>query len=161
MERPQGGIASRFRRPIMLIDRVTIALVALAVLAALIAVRGDLWEVETDGWITWTDGGVELQRASLLLIVALFVVLAALSFTRIKVVRRVTSVAALVVALVGLLAWWWTGAIVDGLLLEQFIATGSGSVNLGVGLTGSGLSLALLVVAGALLSVSAFSEGSA
>jgi hypothetical protein len=140
---------------------VTIALTSLAVLAAVIAMQGDLWEVGSDGWITWTDDGVELQRASLALLVGLFVVLAAIGFTKLRAVRRAASVAALVVALGGLLVWWWSGAIVDGLLLEQFISTDSGSVQLGVGLTGSGLSLALLVVAGVLLSVSAFSERSA
>jgi hypothetical protein len=161
VERRQSGLGRRFRRPTALIDRVAISLVALAVLAAVIAILGDLWEVGSDGWITWTDDGVELQRASLALLVGSFVALTALSFTRLRAVRRATSVAALVVALIGLLAWWWNGAIVDGLLLEQFISTGSGSVSLGVGLTGSGLSLALLVIAGVLLSVSAFSEQSA
>jgi hypothetical protein len=161
VERRQSGSVARFRRPSALIDRVTIALTSLAVLAAVIAMQGDLWEVGSDGWITWTDDGVELQRASLALLVGLFVVLAAIGFTKLRAVRRAASVAALVVALGGLLVWWWSGAIVDGLLLEQFISTDSGSVQLGVGLTGSGLSLALLVVAGVLLSVSAFSERSA
>ena len=103
VERRQSGLAARFRRPTALIDRVAIALVALAVLAAVIAVLGDLWEVGSDGCITWTDDGVELQRASLALLVGSFVVLAAFSFTRLRAVRRATSVAALVIALVGLL----------------------------------------------------------
>jgi hypothetical protein len=160
-ERRKVGFRDHFRRPVALSDRMTIGFIAVAIVAGIVAMGGDLWRVDGNTWISWNDGGVDLQRAHLAALLALFVVLAACSFSKIRPLRWATSLAALGVSLVGLLVWWWGAAIVDGLLLEHNIASDSGPINLGIGLTASGLSMCLLVVAGVLLTVSAFSEQSA
>ncbi len=154
-----ASFGARFRRPDALIDRVTIALIAVAVVTAGIAMGSDLWEVETNGPTSWGSDGIDLQRKNLAVLLCVFVVLAGLGFSKRQTVRRVASPAAVCVSLVGLLAWWWRGGIVDGLLREGYIATDSADVKLGFGMTGSGYSLALQVLAGVLLSVAAFSSG--
>ncbi|MDP9463991.1 MAG: toll/interleukin-1 receptor domain-containing protein [Actinomycetota bacterium] len=152
-----AGFRGRFRRPDALIDQLAIALIAVAIVAALFAMSSDLWEVETNGPTAWGD--VDLQRWHLGVLLCLFVVSAGLSFSKTQIVRRVASPAAVGVSLIGLFAWWWLGGIVGGLLLENYVATDSADVKLAFGMTGSGFSLATQVLAGVLLSVSAFSSG--
>jgi hypothetical protein len=157
-ERRDSRFGNLFRRPTALIDRVTITLVAVAIVAAVVAWTGVLWKVD-GGTYDWGNPGVGSQRWHLGVLLALFVALAVLSYSKVRVVQTLASAAALSLSLVGLLVWWWQRAIVGGLLLKEYIDNSAGPITLGLGLTGSGFSLALQVLAGLLLCISAFSRG--
>lgn len=99
-----------------------------------------------------------LQRWHLIvLVVVIFVIAAVLRFSMLGAMRRLASPGALLVSLIGLVIWWW-GSGIGGLLLEEHVSSDSGDIKLRLGMTGSGLSLALEVLAGVLLALSAHSR---
>lgn len=151
------GFLSRFRRPVSLVDRVTVALIVVSVVAAGVALFSTLWQVEHNTRKTWGDADVGLKRWHLIVLVVIFVIAAELGFSKLGAMRRLASPGALLVSLIGLVIWWW-GSGIGGLLLEEHVSSDSGDIKLRLGMTGSGLSLALEVLAGVLLTLSAYSQ---
>jgi hypothetical protein len=143
------------RSPLTSIDWVAIALVGAAVITTLAAMSGNAWEIANNGPRPWGSEGSG-QRWQLGGFVGAFLVAVIASFSKVRSVQKVASAAALGISLIGLYAWWWRGGI-QPLLLETHIPSESGSIKLGTGMTGSGLSLGLQVLAGTLLIARAFS----
>ena len=152
------GFRSRLRRPVSLVDRVTVTLVAISIVAAAVAMFSTLWQVESNTPNSWGDDQVGLQRWHLIVFVVLFVIAALLGFTKVRAVRKLAGPSALLVSLIGLVIWWWGSGIDGGLLHEHHVSSDSADIKLRLGMTGSGLSLALEVLAGVLLTLSAYSR---
>ena len=100
--------------------------------------------------MSWDD-----DRWFVLLLVLVFAVLMAFGLLTTGRARRVVSVLALAVALFTLLAWWQ--ALVD-VLAEADIATNSGPITLGPGMSWTAATAGLQVLAAVLLVVAAFSR---
>ena len=153
------GFLSRLRRPVSLVDRVTVTLIVVSVVAAGVALFNTLWQVEHD---TLQDVGRRRCRA------------AAMASHRaggggdlcdrggvaIQHARRHAQV-----------GQPWRVARLTGRLGDLVVGTGNrrpptrgacvlrlGDIKLRLGMTGSGLSLALEVLAGVLLALSAHSR---
>ena len=121
-----------------------------SVLAGLLAMRDPVYSAGTDTVVSWDD-----DRWFVLLLVVVFAVLMAFGLVTTGRARRVVSVLALAVALFTLLSWW---VALDDVLGEEDIATNSGPITLGPGMSWTAAVAGLQVLSAVLLVVAAFSR---
>jgi len=140
-----------FRSPVAMIDWLVIILGALALLAGVVALFGSLYSDE-DGPIGWGARGDLVRRWQLVAVLVVFAALVVVNLAGTPLVRKVSSLLVLGVALTSLV-WWWWGAVSD-LLAQTYISVGT--INLDGGLIFTGISLGLQIAVGLLMFTAAF-----
>ena len=147
---PAPAHGRRRGRPDDLLGWLTLVLAGASVLAGLLAMRDPVYSAGTDTVVSWDD-----DRWFVLLLVVVFAVLMAFGLVTTGRARRVVSVLALAVALFTLLSWW---VALDDVLGEEDIATNSGPITLGPGMSWTAAAAGLQVLAAVLLVVAVFSR---
>ncbi len=142
----------RFRSPTATIDWLVIALDVVAVVAGSIALFG---ASRISGGSPTVGPGNPAHALSSWQLAALPVVfsgLVALSLVESRLVRQVSSLLALAIALTGFVGWWWTE--IDGILGQAYLT--NGHVTLGGDVVLGGIALGLQIFVGLLMFMGAF-----
>jgi hypothetical protein len=142
-----GERLSRFRSPHEMLDRFVIALGALAVSLGLIAMFGSLYRTDREADVGWGASGHELRRWQLIVFLVVFAALIAWSFTRSRWARLTSSLLVILVALYGVVGWWFPA--IDELVAQTYISVDH--IGFGPGIIFTGFSLGLQVVVGVLM----------